>query len=361
MAKKLGELLLSKGLVARAELNQALMAQPVHGGRLGTILIQSCGCTIDDVGRCLSNQAGVPYADSAQLEETLLHITALSGDLCAEHAVVPIRTEDKTLHLAMRDPLRQIAGAISFATGLTIRKYVAPELRIYYYLEKYYGIPREPRFLRVPDGGEGDPQRRTYIGADGQGGPSPAPSSGDQEPALEIVPLDQYQAGVQPAPESRLDQILRRLDAATSGKELARALVEAPFERATKSILFGIRGTCAVALLATEASPPLPPQHLQRLVVPLNSHSLLQQSFQAIGLVHGTLATHPYQGQVAAYLGWPAPAQTWVVPVVLSGQVYLLVCLQIADDRELTEADVAGLHQLAERAATRCATIAPPA
>src|SRR5262249_50200887 len=38
---------------------------------------------------------------------------------------------------------------VAFATGKRVTAAIAPELRMYYYLEKYYGIRRKSRYLRL--------------------------------------------------------------------------------------------------------------------------------------------------------------------------------------------------------------------
>src|SRR5262249_55135396 len=41
--------------------------------------------------------------------------------------------------------------ALAQITGYRVLPRVAPELRIYYYIERYYGVPRPPRFTKFAD------------------------------------------------------------------------------------------------------------------------------------------------------------------------------------------------------------------
>jgi len=66
------------------------------------------------------------------------------------YKVVPIRMDGKVLQLAMMDPKNLMAlDEISFVTGYKIDPWVAPEIRIFQVLEKYYNIPRSQRYITL--------------------------------------------------------------------------------------------------------------------------------------------------------------------------------------------------------------------
>lgn len=155
MAKKIGEILLSRNQITGEQLQEGLSTQVVYGARLGTALVQLGHISLDDVGRGLSTQHGVPHAESDMLDNTeQTALDAVSRELCEKLKVVPMRLEGEILHVAMMDPLRSVAGEISFELGFPIQRYVAPELRVLYYLEQFYDIQRDPRYLRLPEAGE---------------------------------------------------------------------------------------------------------------------------------------------------------------------------------------------------------------
>ena len=147
MKKKLGEILLERKLVTTDQLGEALKTQVIYGGRLGTLLVQFGFLRIDDLGRCLSTQHGVPHALMDALEAATNEARmAVNKKLAARYNIIPMALVDGTLHLAMANPERKVAGELSFAMGVGIQRFVAPELRIKYFLERYYGVARSSQF-----------------------------------------------------------------------------------------------------------------------------------------------------------------------------------------------------------------------
>jgi hypothetical protein len=66
---------------------------------------------------------------------------------------VPIVIQGQTLILAIDDPLdMQTLDALHNMTGYRILPRVAPEIRIHYYLERFYGVPRPVRLAALGDG-----------------------------------------------------------------------------------------------------------------------------------------------------------------------------------------------------------------
>ena len=59
---------------------------------------------------------------------------------------VPLVVQDRQLIAAIEDPHDfATLEAITQATGYRVLPRIAPELRIYYYIERYYGVPRPVR------------------------------------------------------------------------------------------------------------------------------------------------------------------------------------------------------------------------
>jgi hypothetical protein len=68
------------------------------------------------------------------------------------HKVVPLVVQDRQLIAAVEDP-HDFANldALAHVTGYRVLPRVAPEVRIYYYIERYYGVPRPARFVKFGD------------------------------------------------------------------------------------------------------------------------------------------------------------------------------------------------------------------
>ncbi len=167
--EKFGQYLLRHEVISQEQLNEALQCQVIFGGRLGTNLVELGYLGLDDLGRHLSRRSGFPAANVEELEaiprETL---GAIPRALVEKFKIIPIRIEAKTLHLAVCDPtdLKTI-DEISFSTGMRVKPYLLPELRMFYLLDKHYGLKRDIRYIRL-----GRTMSRGKFGGTMVGGPA---------------------------------------------------------------------------------------------------------------------------------------------------------------------------------------------
>ena len=159
MKERLGAILIREGLITPDERDQALEAQILSGGRLGTNLVDMKRLTVDQVGQVLSLQHNLPVASYDDLYNTPREVVRqVPKAHCARYKVFPLDVRDKVLHLAMLDPDDLVAqDELTFLLDLRIQPYVVPQLRLLQVLEKRHGFMRERRFLRIPDEGEGTP------------------------------------------------------------------------------------------------------------------------------------------------------------------------------------------------------------
>ncbi|MBI3449771.1 MAG: hypothetical protein HY049_12750 [Acidobacteria bacterium] len=151
MTRKLGEVLTDDGRITEAQLEKALKAQLIFGGHLGTSLIELGYVDEETLGETLAHAFNVPYASYDVLQNVPYSvIRAIPAKLVEKYKVVPIRMDGKVLQLAMMDPKNLMAlDEISFVTGYKIDPWVAPEIRIFQVLEKYYNIPRSQRYITL--------------------------------------------------------------------------------------------------------------------------------------------------------------------------------------------------------------------
>jgi len=148
MSKKLGEILVGQGIITQPQLEEALQVQLISGGHLGTSLIDLGYVDEQALGEALAQTHRLPYVTAEALQNIPREaIRALSGSLAEKHQAVPIGLEETKLHLAVAAP--STLGTLSSSTGLRIAPSVAHEVRIVEALERYYGIARRPRFVRL--------------------------------------------------------------------------------------------------------------------------------------------------------------------------------------------------------------------
>jgi hypothetical protein len=145
MAPRLGELLVQRGLCARAAIDEALRAQAVFGARLGTNLLEAGAITEERLALALGDRHEVPalYGDLALDPEALALIAADDAD---RWEVVPLRAFDRKLALLTVDPGNvTVIDEVAFATGRTIIPFVVPEARLWRLLVRSYRLFREER------------------------------------------------------------------------------------------------------------------------------------------------------------------------------------------------------------------------
>ena len=148
---KLGEILVSRGLVTSEQVEDALFSQRQYGGRLGTNLIEMGAITDEDLARCLSEQLNVPYVRPQALAAIPKEVIAkLPRKLAEKYRLVPLRFQNGELHFCMADPQNFTKlDELRFALNCQLHPYVCTEVTMNYALERYYGIRREIRMRDI--------------------------------------------------------------------------------------------------------------------------------------------------------------------------------------------------------------------
>lgn len=149
LSMKLGEMLIRDGRITEANLQEALARQGKDGGRLGTVLYESRLIDLDALTVYLGLELGIPIATGAMLERAKrAAVRLLTPEQAYRYKCVPLVIQDRQLIAAVEDPHDfETLDALSRLTGYRVIPRVAPEVRVYYYVERYFGIPRPARFL----------------------------------------------------------------------------------------------------------------------------------------------------------------------------------------------------------------------
>jgi hypothetical protein len=145
---RLGQLLVRTDLVSENNLARALGVQHFAGGRIGTLLLERGSVHEDDLGKTLAQQHGCEYVAWRLLADIPpVVIAALPAKFAIKHSAIPYDRSESAIKVALRDPADlRILDELFFVTGRKIIAGVAPEVRIYQALEKYYGERRTPRY-----------------------------------------------------------------------------------------------------------------------------------------------------------------------------------------------------------------------
>ena len=172
MAKKIGEILIEKGLLTQAQLEAALRNQLILGGHIGTCLLELGFVDEEQFARTLAEALDFPYASTEKLRGSPVAARRLlSKALVEEHQVVPIDLQGQTLHVAMVDPKNLLlVDALAFASSCKIVPWVAPEVRIVEAMELLYDIPRRHRYIAIAQA-----SRRSPMSGEGTSEVPPSP------------------------------------------------------------------------------------------------------------------------------------------------------------------------------------------
>ncbi len=148
MPQRLGERLIAEGLLTQAQVDEALQDQLLSGGTIGTSLLDLGYVDEDALGEVLADDLRVEHVNWQILRDVPDDVIArLPGHLAEKHKAVPVDFKEKTLHVAAVHP--KLLVSLSRLTGYKIVTWLAPEVRIYEALEKYYGVPLRPRYVRI--------------------------------------------------------------------------------------------------------------------------------------------------------------------------------------------------------------------
>jgi type II secretion system (T2SS) protein E len=393
---RLGEMLVRDGRLTEPQLKQALAAQARDGGRLGTVLVEHGMVDLEALTVYLGLELGIPIATGAMLERAKrAAVRLLQPAQAFKHKCVPLVVQDRQLIAAIEDPHDfATLDSLSQLTGYRILPRVAPEVRIYYYIERYYGVARPARFVKFGDLPRGDessansglpapplpglpPAAQKPVAAPG---PKPRLRSAkmkmfddseslelDAEDLIETLDADDAapaEAATHVRPHRTTtppmmavafdtarpaalggDAAMRELATVTDRNRIVEVLLGFAAGVFDGAVLFTVRDQLALGWKAFGEFPGRP--HVEHLLIPLESPSIIQAAVAAeSGVFHGT----PSPSTVNSYLfkligaGEPRHATGAVVTIgkrvvnVMYGYGKELTPLQLEDVRRVCEA-----------------------
>jgi type IV pilus assembly protein PilB len=150
---KIGESLIKAGLISDKDLKLALKEQEKTSDRLGDIVLKMGILTPEKMAPFLAKYFHIPFID---LKKTYKDITPEVVD-CVPHELahrfnlIPIELNDKTLTVAMFDPLDLVAiDTLKIRTGYKVQCVVAAESEIHEAIEYcYHNMPRMDKYVET--------------------------------------------------------------------------------------------------------------------------------------------------------------------------------------------------------------------
>lgn len=137
---RLGDLLLSVGMITKEQLNYALEHQKKTGGKLGETLVE-CGFVSElDIIQVLEFQLGIPHVDLDKFFIDPEIPQLINENLARRHILIPIEKRDKKLILAMADPLNIFAiDDVNMVTNMEVEPVISTKEKILALIDQYYG------------------------------------------------------------------------------------------------------------------------------------------------------------------------------------------------------------------------------
>lgn len=351
MPRRLGELLVEEGRITPVELQEALRAQRIFGGSLGTHLLQLGVIDEEDLGSALARVHALPAAARAELLAAPPAVRALlPSDFVLRHRAIPFRLENDELHLAMQNPADSLAlHEAAFLTGYRVVPHVAPEAVLRDAISSFQRNVDPPSFRAVAATARGrapldvttgpmsaaaaarrsaasprgaDPSRDTNPVVVTPGSPSRGRAAPRTDSSAEESPTAELHG---PAAEGSGDGALaatgRRLAAARSRDEVLAIALDEISACLPRACVFAIRGREAILW----RSRGLPRSPARPITIPLDESSVLAAPEGSAELRYGPVAMTASNQDLYMLLGGKIPRVALVVPIPVRQRTVLVL------------------------------------
>lgn len=126
--KRLGEALVSAGLITPEQLDRAIELQRSSGKRIGEVIVSMGLIDEDRLGRVLAQELGIPYIPEREVEVKPEAANLINEQAARRYRAVPIDRRGQTIILAMADPQNVFAlDDVAFITGCDVQPVVTTE------------------------------------------------------------------------------------------------------------------------------------------------------------------------------------------------------------------------------------------
>lgn len=137
---RLGQLLVSAGVLNEQQLQDALDIQKKTKKRLGDILIENQIITGDELIDALQMQLGIDFIDLTAITVPVELAKFVPRNIAKRHCIVPVKLIDDTLYIAMSDPLDFIAQEeVKAVSHKKVVPMIAAKKATEQVIEKLYG------------------------------------------------------------------------------------------------------------------------------------------------------------------------------------------------------------------------------
>jgi general secretion pathway protein E len=150
--KPLGDLLIERGKLDQAALERAMRLQQESGEKLGQLLVTLGLVAQRDVAEALAAQLSLPLIDANGYPEFPILEERISARFLRESRALPIREDETEVALAMADPTDVYTiSAFEMVTGRTVRPLIAIPTELEAALERLYGSGKSAQSQIIGD------------------------------------------------------------------------------------------------------------------------------------------------------------------------------------------------------------------
>jgi len=137
--KQLGELLIERGLITKAQLNKALEVQKQKGGLVGQILVVLGFTREEEIAQALTVQYGFPYLPLANYELSKNIVELIPENVARQYCLMAVDKIGDTLTVAMSNPLNiKAIEDIELLTKCNVQVFVSTMTDVSSAIAKFY-------------------------------------------------------------------------------------------------------------------------------------------------------------------------------------------------------------------------------
>ena len=137
---RIGDLLVSEGLLTFEQLDTALDEQKRSGSKLGEVVVRLGFVTQDQINQLLCEQLDIEFVNLRKIDINDAAVKLVPEATARKYLLLPFNNEGNILYVAMENPMDILAmDDIEIITNMTVQPFLANASDINTVIDKYYG------------------------------------------------------------------------------------------------------------------------------------------------------------------------------------------------------------------------------
>lgn len=162
--KRMGDLLVGKGLLTPVQLGRAIECQETTRRRFGEVVVSLGFVEEHEITACLAEQYDLPVANLGEIKSSAEVLQLISPTFALRHLFLPVSISETEIVGVIADPIDiDATDAVTQAVGKRLRLSIAPPTALFEFIAKTYAIPAKRRQLDAEDTPAEKPKRKMRI------------------------------------------------------------------------------------------------------------------------------------------------------------------------------------------------------